>query len=118
MLGADQIALHHMNSETRINANTAHLIPTAAVWQSPQIIKALVDAGAKGLLVSLALFIAFSLGSQTPLFNPELRKAREQYELCMAKFKLQGSYTYDAYLITHNRCSAIAQINSIQNKTH
>lgn len=106
-----------MISKARVNANTVHLIPTAAVWKSPEIINSLVGAACKGFLITFSLWAVWFLGNQTPLFNAELRKQQEYYESCLARFELSGDHTYDEYVEANTRCSAMAQMHKFQSRT-
>ena len=106
-----------MTSETRINVDTKHLIPTAAVWQGPQLIEALTNAALKGFFLVFFIWMFSIVAAQTPFFNKQIQQRVDQFELCMARFKLKGTYTSAEFSNAHNECDAQATINYLQTKT-
>jgi hypothetical protein len=112
-----RVKQHQVTSYNRININTAHLIPAAALWQGPKFITVLFNSALKG---SFLLFIVWSVSvvmSATPVFNIRARERQNQYQLCMAQFKLQGSYTTKDFTDTSTRCWAHATVRSFQKET-
>ena len=106
-----------MTSYNRITVNTAHLIPAAAVWQGPKFITALTSAALKGSVILFAVWAIGIVMAQTPVFNAHARERQNQYELCLGKFKLQGSYTSKEFTEASGQCWAQAQLQYLQNKT-
>lgn len=99
-----------MTSYTRVNINTAHLIPTAAVWRSPEIIKTLVNS----LFKLSFLFLLFALTgytlSQTTMFNETRRLAYAKYRMCLSNFVLTNAeYTNSEMFYANERCYAQAE---------
>jgi hypothetical protein len=98
-----------MTSNTKVNVNTVHLVPFAAVWQAHKIIGAAVSAAVTGyLFVALTGSIVAFLGNTT-LFNKELRSMMENYELCLADFNLQGPHTNVEMEVGYSKCYAQAK---------
>ena len=106
-----------MTSYTRVNVNTAHLIPAAAVWQGHKFITALMSAAMRGSFLVLVLWGVGIVMAQTPVFNSRIRERQDQYERCLAQFKLQGSYTLKEFTETSSTCWAQANLQYLQNKT-
>lgn len=106
-----------MPSETRINIDTKHLIPTAAVWKSPQLISALTDAAFKGFFLFVFIWLFLVFASETPFFNKRVQQRIDQFELCMAQFELRGAYTSKEFNRAHDVCKAQATLTYLRNKS-
>ena len=106
-----------MTSETRVNIDSKHLIPTAAVWQGPQLIEALTSAAFKGFFLFFFIWMFSVVAGRTPFFNKQVQQRVDEFELCMAKFELRGTYTSAEFTKAHNQCDAQATINYLRSKT-
>ena len=101
-------------TETKVNVNSVHLIPFAAVWQSPKIIRALLDASFGIFWAFIFLTTVLFLLGQTPWFNKAIREFEEDYETCQAKYTLQTnkSAKYDQQVL--DRCYSEAKLRQLQ----
>lgn len=106
-----------MASYNRINLNSAHLIPSVALWQGPKLITALINASLKGSFLILVVWAVSIVMSATPVFNSKARERQNQYELCIETFKLRGSYTPKEFADTSTECWAQASVSYLQNET-
>ena len=103
-----------MANQTKINVNTLHLIPAAAVWQSPKIIAALSRASSNLFLMAIFLFGGLFVASQTTFFNGKLRSMMDDYDLCISKFKaLKPDYTSREEQFAIRECYAAAKVRSL-----
>lgn len=103
-----------MTNQTKINVNTLHLIPAAAVWQSPKIIRALSKASSNLFLMAIFLFGGLFVASQTTFFNGKLRSMMDDYDLCVSKFKaFKPDYTSREEGLAIRECYAQAKIRSL-----
>lgn len=109
---------HGMTSYSRININTAHLIPTAAVWQGPKFITAFTNAVLKGSFLFLVVSTVGIVMSKTPVFNAQLNERQDHYELCLAKFRAQGTHSAKEFTDASSHCWAQANVRYYQTKTH
>lgn len=101
------------NNDTKVNVNSVHLVPFAAVWQSPKIIRALSD-------VSFGLFwcFIFSVGTlfllgQTPWFNKAVREFEEDVERCKASYTLRTNKPAQENQLVIDQCHAQAKLRQL-----
>ena len=107
-----------MASETKININSVHLVPAAAVWQAPKIILALLKVSTTHFVMVCCLFgIYFGL-SNTVFFNKGLRLMMEDYELCVSRAKIANpEYTSVQEGVMIRECYAAAKARSLSKKS-
>ena len=90
-------------SYTRINLNSVHLVPAAAVWQAHKIIRSLCLTGVVGFGI-VAMTASFALlVRQSPIFSERTRVYQDRYDICMATttYMYNGFYDPAAH---HNEC--------------
>jgi hypothetical protein len=92
-------------SDTRVNVNTAHLVPAAAAWQAHKIIGSLCLAAVTTCAVSVFGGLAVIVISNSPAFNEKTRIYQKQHALCMNK-PSQSDYVAGFYSagIHFDRC--------------
>jgi len=100
-------------NDTKVNVNSVHLVPFAAVWQSPKIIRALSD-------VSFGLFWCFIFSittllllGQTPWFNKAVRDFEEDVETCKAEYTLRTNKSAQENQLVIDRCHAQAKLRQL-----
>jgi hypothetical protein len=98
-----------MTSKTNINVNTVHLVPFAAVWQAPKIIRAAVSAAVMAYLFVFFTGSLITFLGNTTIFNKQLRTMMENYELCLADFNLQGPHSNKDMEVGYAKCYAQAK---------
>jgi hypothetical protein len=102
-----------MTTETKVNVNTVHLVPAAAVWQAPKIIFALLKVATTSFWT---LFFLLSLGfvlSHTTFFNSQKRAMMDDYDLCISTFKLNPDFTSRQEALAVRKCYAEAKRRSL-----
>ncbi len=102
-----------MTTDAKVNVNTVHLVPVAAVWQAPKIILALLKVGITSFWT---LFFLISLGfvlSHTTFFNGAKRAMMEDYEMCISTFKLNPDFTSRQEALAIRKCYAEAKRRSL-----
>jgi len=107
-----------MTSYTRINVNTSHLIPAAAVWKSPEIIKSLVYSLFQLSFLLAVLAITGHTLKEGPIFNKTQRIIQAKYESCISKFILDNPrYTNNAMFYASKQCYAAAMNSTARPET-
>ena len=96
-------------SYTRINVNSAHLVPAAAAWQAHKIIGALCLAAATTCAVAVFGGLATIVISNSPAFNEKTRISQKMVDKCMnapiASDYIAGFYSSGTHL---SRCTRAA----------
>jgi len=101
-------------NDTKVNVNSVHLVPFAAVWQSPKIIRAMSDVSFGIFWCFIFSVTALFLLGQTPWFNKAVRELEEDYETCKAEYTLRTnkSAQFDQQVL--DRCYSAAKLRQLQ----
>lgn len=107
-----------MTSHAKININTSHLIPAAAVWKSPEIIKSLVYSLFQlSFLLAVLAITGYTL-KEGPIFNKMQRIIQNKYNFCVSQFILDNpDYTNSAMFYANKRCYAAAMNSTVRPET-
>lgn len=101
-------------SYTRINLNSAHLIPTAAVWKAPKIILAFSIATVVGFGMTILGGATVALVKNSPAFNEKSRAFYENYDICMATTTAKGLEGFYDPAKHHDNCQKSARLAVIR----
>ena len=92
-------------SYTRINVNSAHLVPAAAAWQAHKIIGSLCLAAVTTCVVVVFGGLVTIVVSNSPAFNEKTRISQKMMATCMnvpnASDYVAGFYSSDKHF---SRC--------------
>ena len=96
-------------SYTRINVNSAHLVPAAAAWQAHKIIGSLCLAAVTTCVVAVFGGLVTIVVSNSPAFNEKTRISQKMVAKCMnipnASDYVAGFYSSGRHL---SRCTRAA----------